>query len=47
MDSENNEPEVEIDHLVMDLPSEDDPLAGQVMAQQLIRRLAGLLQEQE
>ncbi len=45
MDSEDNEPEVEIDRLVMELPGEDDPLAGEAMAQHLIRRLAVLLEE--
>ncbi len=45
MDSEENDTEVEIDHLVMELPGEEDPLAGQAMAQQLIRRLASLLEE--
>ena len=45
MADESNEPEIEIDHLTMELPSEDDPLAGQAAAQQLIRQLAALLEE--
>ena len=45
MEREGKEPEVEIDHLVMELPDEDDPLAGEAMAQQLIRHLASILQE--
>lgn len=39
------EDEVEIDQLTVELPEGDDPLAGQAMAQQLIRELASLLGE--
>jgi hypothetical protein len=40
-----NEDEIEIDELTVELPEGDDPLAGQAMAQQVIRRLAELLGE--
>jgi hypothetical protein len=40
-----NEDEIEIDELTVELPEGDDPLAGQAMAQQVIRWLAELLGE--
>jgi hypothetical protein len=39
------EDEIEIDQLTVELPEGDDPLAGQAMAHQVIRRLAELLGE--
>ncbi|MBZ5523738.1 MAG: hypothetical protein LAP21_16010 [Acidobacteriia bacterium] len=45
MDHNAMEDEVEIDHLTVELPEGEDPLAGQAMAQQLIRQLAALLVE--
>jgi hypothetical protein len=45
MDHDGMEDEIEIDQLTLELPEGDDPLAGQAMAQQLIRQLAQLLGE--
>jgi hypothetical protein len=45
MDHNGMEDEIEIDQLTVELPEGDDPLAGQAMAQQLIRQLAQLLEE--
>jgi hypothetical protein len=45
MDDEWSEAEIEIERLVMDLPEGDDPLAGQTMAQQIVRYLVRLLEE--
>lgn len=45
IDQDGMEDEIEIDQLTLELPEGDDPLAGQAMAQQLIRQLAQLLGE--
>lgn len=45
MSDDANEDEIEIDELTVELPEGDDPLAGQAMAQQVIRQLAVLLGE--
>jgi hypothetical protein len=45
MNDDANEDEIAIDELTVELPEGDDPLAGQAMAQQVIRRLAELLGE--
>lgn len=45
MSDDVNEDEIQIDELTVELPEGDDPLAGQAMAQQVIRRLAQLLGE--
>lgn len=45
MSDDANEDEIEIDKLTVELPEGDDPLAGQAMAQQVIRQLAVLLGE--
>lgn len=36
--------EVEIDHLVVELPEGDDPQAGQAVTDDLLRRLSQLLE---
>lgn len=38
------EDEVEIEHLVVELPEGDDPMAGQAVAQDLVRKLSQLLE---
>lgn len=45
MGEHTEESEVVIENLVVELPEGDDPLAGQAMAQQLVRQLAQLLEE--
>jgi hypothetical protein len=45
MNDNSMEDEVEIDQLTVELPEGDDPLAGQEMAQRLIRELVSLLGE--
>ncbi|HEY2360465.1 MAG TPA: hypothetical protein VGK36_05080 [Candidatus Angelobacter sp.] len=45
MDVDPIDDEVEIDELTIELPEGNDALAGQAMAQQVIRRLAVLLGE--
>jgi hypothetical protein len=45
MNDSANEDEIEIDELTIELPEGDDPLVGQAMAQQVIRKLAQLLGE--
>jgi len=36
--------EIEIDHLVLELSEGDDPLAGQAVADDLLKRLSQLLE---
>jgi hypothetical protein len=38
------EDEVEIDHLIVELPEGDDPLAGQAIAQEMVPQLLRLLE---
>ena len=45
MDEHREESEVVIENLVVELAEGDDPLAGEAMAQQLVRQLAQLLEE--
>jgi len=45
MDTRGTESEVEIDQMTIEVPEGDDPLAGEAMAQQLLRQLARLLEE--
>lgn len=47
MDHNAMEDEIEIDQLTVELPEGDDPLAGQAMAQQVVRQLALLLGERD
>jgi len=43
-DDRAEEDEVEIDHLVVELPEGDDPQAGQAIAEKLVPQLLELLE---
>ena len=43
-ESSQAEDEIEIDHLVLELGEDDDPAAGQAIAQRLLSRLGELLE---
>jgi hypothetical protein len=43
-DGAEEEDEVEIEHLVVELPEGDDPSAGQAIAEDLIHQLSRLLE---
>jgi hypothetical protein len=43
-DQDAEQDEIEIDHLVVELPEGDDPLAGQAIADELLKRLSQLVE---